>query len=188
MHIQMCIQVSAMSLPVPFGTHCVRMIIFMRKHDMFHAQTTNFYPCTNLNGTVHFENVQDSLSITVKYVYEMWDNKFEKFHGSSEFKSRKIKEVKVTFGESEYLVDSSVFNNLFQVWAINNDEFGLSRPIELYSSINKKLLYLYVYGGGESSFYLAKLVFSKKGFEAKIVLDYFDFVISGGIPFRYIGI
>jgi hypothetical protein len=161
-------------------------IYFSNKNNLIKYSRKIVSDSAKLKGEILFFSPYDSVSLRVDYNF-VKDTVFPKErYGSTRFKSQKISFIKLNFDNVEHIINPSVFDGFYEVWAIDN--YGITKPIEVYTSLNKEYVYMYVYGSGEGGLYLSKLIFSKKGFESKIVVGYFDFLESGGIADKYIGI
>ena len=166
---------------------------FTNKKDSIFLSNRNYltlipFADTSLNkeeGHILFKNGQDSF--VIKYFNIKDSLNLETFHGFRFFACNKIREIRISIGSSTYLVDEKYIQDLYEIWHVKGDD-DVTRPIELYQSRNKNFYYLYIHGGGEASWYLSKFIFSKSGFEARIVVDYYDYITSGGLFEKYIGI
>jgi hypothetical protein len=138
-------------------------------------------------GSFSFENIKDSVSLDVEFFLTKDNLNLNTFHGSRFFDSFKIKKIRFSIAGNNFNVMESHFEDLYEIWSLTRAGRTVG-PIELYQSKNKRYYYLYIHGGSETSWYLSKFVFSNNGFETRIIVDYYDYVTSGGMFERYIGI
>lgn len=86
-----------------------------------------------------------------------------------------------------YIVPKIAYSDLFNI-RLKTDSIGFFKTIELYESISKRYLYLYIYGGSEASTYFAKLIFSKQKFITRIIIPYRGLFETSSFRRNFIGI
>lgn len=97
--------------------------------------------------------------------------------------SKEIKTLSIRINKEEVSIPSSAFQNLYAANFCNFDRF--TRIPEAY--IHNQNVYIYIYGGGASDVYFAKLIFSLYKYETSIIVDYGELSPAASFGGYFIG-
>ncbi|MCB0852466.1 MAG: hypothetical protein KDD63_09600 [Bacteroidetes bacterium] len=140
----------------------------------FHIEAENFDP--ESHEFSYFEG-EDSLIETI--------DGFPAYGGTFSTPKVGIKSMTAKIGKKKIKVPPEAYADLYNPNFCNNELF--SQSVMAYPSLSGEYFYLYIYGGSGSDTYFAKLIFDKKDYIKKIVVEYADLIAFGSLRWGFIG-
>jgi hypothetical protein len=96
-----------------------------------------------------------------------------------------IDKFEITINGKQLLIPKNSFGNLYQPNMCKYDYFG--KPIEVYTSLDNKYIYVYIFGGNAAETYFCKLIFDKQKYLTRIISDYYPLSIHGSFRKDFVG-
>jgi hypothetical protein len=107
------------------------------------------------------------------------------YGGQYTLPEREIEKFEFFLNGRPLTIPKSIYSDLFNPNLCEN--FGYYRQIEAYTSLDGKIIYVYIFGGNAAGTYFTKLIFDKEKYLTRIIADYYPLSIHSSFRKDFIG-
>jgi hypothetical protein len=120
------------------------------------------------------------INLSIFFIYYHLINKEVFFLPKKEFNS-----IEISVNGKQLYIPHYAYTNLYNPLTCEYD--SMMKSISLYSSLDKRFIYMYIFGGNAADTYMAKLIFDHEKYITRIIVEYVDLSCYGSFRKSFIG-